>query len=289
MEYALHIVVLAGIFSALSISLDLLVGHSGLLSLAQAAFFGIGAYASAIITTQAGQPPIAAMLVGMAVSASISLLVSLPSLRLRDDYFVLATFAFQMIAFSIFNNWTGLTKGSLGISGIPSLALPGNRGPASLGITMASVLMALFVWSLSRRISRDAFGRVLHGIREDEVFVKSLGKNTMYFKVVIFAFSSALAALAGSLYAHYITYVDPTSFTVMDSLLIISMVIIGGAGSTYGPIAGATCLVVIPEVLRFVGLPGAIAANVRQILYGLLLVLTVVMRPAGMVGTRPLQ
>ena len=111
----------------------------------------------------------------------------------------------------------------------------------------------------------------------------------MYFKVVIFAFSSALAALAGSLYAHYITYVDPTSFTVMDSLLIISMVIIGGAGSTYGPIAGATCLVVIPEVLRFVGLPGAIAANVRQILYGLLLVLTVVMRPAGMVGTRPLQ
>jgi branched-chain amino acid transport system permease protein len=125
---------------------------------------------------------------------------------------------------------------------------------------------------------------VLHAIREDEVFAKAQGKNTVCFKVTAFAVSAALAAMAGSLYAHYITYIDPTSFTVMESILIISMVIIGGAGSLWGPLVGAVVLVTLPEALRFVGLPSAVAANLRQIIYGSLLVIMMMFRPRGLVG-----
>ena len=125
---------------------------------------------------------------------------------------------------------------------------------------------------------------MLHAIREDEVFAKAHGKNTLYFKVTAFAVSAALAAMAGSLYAHYITYIDPTSFTVMESILIISMVIIGGAGSTWGPLVGAFVLVTLPEALRFIGLPSAVAANLRQIIYGSLLVIMMMFRPRGLVG-----
>jgi len=124
----------------------------------------------------------------------------------------------------------------------------------------------------------------MHALREDEVFAQSLGKNTVRFKVVTFALSTALAASAGSLYAHYITYIDPTSFTVMESILIISMVIIGGAGSLWGPLVGAVVLVTLPEALRFVGLPSAVAANLRQIIYGSLLVVMMMFRPRGLVG-----
>ena len=143
---------------------------------------------------------------------------------------------------------------------------------------------ASFAYFAVYRITSSPFGRVLHAIREDEVFVRAHGKNTLYFKVVAFAVSAALASMAGSLYAHYITYIDPTSFTVMESILIISMVIIGGAGSLWGPLIGAVVLVTLPEALRFVGLPSAVAANLRQIIYGSLLVIMMMFRPRGLMG-----
>ncbi len=128
------------------------------------------------------------------------------------------------------------------------------------------------------------FGRVLRAIREDEVLANSMSKNTLGYKVSVLAIGAALAALAGSLYAHYISYIDPSGFTVMESILIVSMVIIGGAASPWGPLIGAIALVSLPEILRFVGFPTAIAANVRQIVYGTALVLTVIYRPQGLVG-----
>ena len=135
------------------------------------------------------------------------------------------------------------------------------------------------------RLASSPFGRVLRSIREDEPFAASLGKNTLRFKVTAFAVSAALAASAGGLYAHYNTYIDPSSFTVMESILVVSMVIVGGAGSLWGPVIGAVVLVSLPEALRFVGLPVSVAANVRQILYGGLLVIMIMFRPRGLVGT----
>jgi len=171
----------------------------------------------------------------MVVAVLISFVVSLPSLRLNDDYFVIATFGFQMILFSVFNNWMSLTHGPLGIPGIPQPVIFGWHVTSHLDFLILAVAFACFAYIVVWRITSSPFGRVLHAIREDEVFAKAHGKNTLYFKVTAFAVSAALAASAGSLYASYITYIDPTSFTVMESILIISMVIIGGAGSLWGP------------------------------------------------------
>jgi branched-chain amino acid transport system permease protein len=284
MEYFLHILILINVFTMLAISMDILSGHTGLLSLSQAGFYGLGAYTSALVAVEAGVPFLVGVLAGMAVAILISFVVSLPSLRLHDDYFVIATFGFQMILFSIFNNWIKLTRGPLGIPGIPQPVILGWHVTSHLDFLILGAAFACFAYFVVYRLISSPFGRVLHAIREDELFAKAHGKNTLYFKVTAFAVSAALAASAGGLYAHYITYIDPTSFTVMESILIISMVIIGGAGSLWGPLVGAFVLVTLPEALRFIGLPSAVAANLRQIIYGSLLVIMMMFRPRGLVG-----
>jgi branched-chain amino acid transport system permease protein len=284
MDFLLHILVLFGIYTTLAISLDLLVGHTGLLSMSQAAFYGLGAYTSALLAVEFGLPFPASILAGMISAGLISFVVSLPSLRLHDDYFVIATFGFQIIAFSIFNNWMGLTRGPLGIPGIPRPNILGWKIESQLGFVALGGIVALFSYLVVTRIAESPFGRVLHAIREDELFAAALGKNTLGFKVAAFAVSGVLAASAGSLYAHYITFIDPTSFTVMESILVISMVIIGGAGSRWGPLIGAVVLVSLPEALRFLGLPSSVAANIRQVIYGALLVIMMTWRPRGLTG-----
>jgi len=284
MEYCFNILILVAIYAALTTSLDLLSGQTGLLSIGHAAFYGLGAYTSALLAVQAGAPFFVGVLAGMAVAISISFVISLPSLRLHDDYFVIATFGFQVILFSVFNNWMDVTRGPLGIPGIPQPVIFGWHVQSRAEFLILAFVCAAFAYFVVYRLTSSPFGRVLHAIREDEVFAKALGKNTLRFKVTAFAVSAALAASAGSLYAHYTTYIDPTSFTVMESILIISMVIIGGAGSTWGPLVGAVVLVTLPEALRFVGLPSAVAANLRQIIYGSLLVIMMMLRPRGLVG-----
>jgi branched-chain amino acid transport system permease protein len=284
MEYFLHILVLVFIYSILAVSLDLIVGHMGILSIAHAAFYGLGAYTSALLAVHLGAPFLVGIIVGMIVTVLVSFVVSLPSLRLHEDYFVIATFGFQMIIFSILNNWMDLTRGPLGIPSITQPSIFGLTIQSNVGFVALAAIFATFAYVVVGRISTSPFGRALWAIREDEAFAQSLGKNTLWFKVTAFAVSAALAASAGSLYAHYITYIDPTSFTVMESILVISMVIIGGAGSKWGPLIGAAVLVMLPEALRFIGLPSAVAANLRQIIYGVLLVVMMMVRPRGLVG-----
>lgn len=284
MEYLCHILVVFAIYAALASSLDLLAGHAGLLSIAHAAFYGLGAYTSAIATVHFGAPFVTGVLAGMIVAAAFSFIVSTPSLRLSGDYFVIATFAFQAILFSTLNNWTELTRGPVGISGIPRPIILGWHVESQLDFLILAAGFGAFAPTVVHLLTSAPFGRVLRAIREDDVCARALGKNTLYSKVTAFAVSAALAASAGSLYAHYVTYIDPTSFTVMESILIISMVIIGGAGSFLGPLVGAFVLVTLPEALRFVGLPSAAAANLRQIIYGTLLVVMMMFRPRGLTG-----
>lgn len=286
MDYLLQIIFLVCIYSVLAVSLDLLAGQTGLLSLAHAAFYSLGAYTSALLTLYLGAPFFVGVLAGMTVAALVSFLVSLPSLRLHQDYFVIATFGFQMIISTVLKNWIHVTGGQRGISGIPVPLFFGLSIQSRAAFVILALLLATFSYAIVRRISNSPYGRVLRAIREDEVFVEALGKNTLRFKVTVFAITAALAASAGSLYAHYVTYIDPTSFTVLESILVISMVIIGGAGSRWGPLIGAATLVVLPEALRFVGLTVSdqVAANVRQILYGSLIVLIMLVRPTGIAG-----
>jgi len=284
MEYILHILVLVAIYTVLSVSLDLLAGHTGLLSLSHAALFGLGAYSSALLTTRFGTSVFVGFLVAMVVAVLISFCISLPSLRLQDDYFVIATFGFQMILFSIFNNWIAVTHGPMGITNIPQPSIFGWTISSRVGLLVVALLLAIFAYVVVILITSSPFGRVLRAIREDEIFARALGKRTYRFKVTVFAVSATLSAWAGCLYAHYVTYIDPASFTVMESILVVSMVIVGGAGSRWGPFIGASVLVLLPETLRIVGLPSTFAANFRQVIYGTLLVVMMMFRPRGIVG-----
>jgi branched-chain amino acid transport system permease protein len=284
MDYVFYLLVIIGIFATLSVSLELVAGQTGLISAAQAAFYGIGAYSSALLTVQLHVPFLGGLVAGAILAAAISLAVSIPSLRLHDDYFVIATFAFQMILFSLLNNWMDLTRGPLGISGIPRPNIFGLTVTSPLDFVVLTAFFAVLAYFIVARISSSPFGRVLHAIREDETFAESLGKNVLHFKVVAFAVSAALAAVAGSLYAHFITFIDPTSFTVTESILVLAMVIIGGAGSLWGSLVGAIVLVTLPEALRLIGLPTLEAAILRQVMYGSLLVVMMMVRPTGLVG-----
>jgi len=153
------------------------------------------------------------------------------------------------------------------------------------GVSKSLTSSVAVSWQLKNMISSSPFGRVLRAIREDETFATSLGKNTMVFKCLAFAFSAGLAGSAGGLYAHYARFIDPSSFTLDESVLLISMVVIGGPASVWGPVAGAFALVAMQEGLRFIGLPASTSAQVRQLLYGALLIVIVATRPKGLVGT----
>ncbi len=284
MEYLLHILILCGIYLVLATSLDLIAGHAGLVSLAHAAFYGLGAYTSALLAVCLGIPFFIGVIAGMVLAVLVSFVISLPTMRLHEDYFVIATFGFQMILFNVFNNWIGLTGGSRGIQGIPQPLILGRSINPHVTFLVLALVFASFAYVVVTRITRSPFGRVLKAVREDEPFAQSMGKNVLVFKATAFAVSAALAASAGSLYAHYVTYIDPASFTVTESILVLSMVIIGGAGNRWGPFIGAIVLVTLPEALRFMGLPISVAANLRQIIYGTLLVVMMMFRSRGLVG-----
>jgi branched-chain amino acid transport system permease protein len=231
-----------------------------------------------------GLPFYLALPAAMALAGVIAYLISIPSLRLKGDFFVLATLGFQMIIYAILNNWDAVTKGPYGISGIPTPSLFGlalSSPPKFLilsgGIACA---VAMLVW----RISTMPFGRTLRAIRDDELAALSLGKDIRSFQRKSFVVAGILAAPAGALLAAYNSYVDPTSFTLEESMLILCAVIIGGAGNFRGPITGALILILLPEALRFLKIPDSMAGSLRQILFGLIVILIMRWRPKGISG-----
>lgn len=284
MEYLIHILILIGIYTILSVSLNLIVGYSGLLSIAHAAFYGVGAYVAALLALKLHSPFLHNIICAIILSGLLGAMVGLPSLRIRDDYFAIATFAFQVITFSIMNNWVSFTGGPMGLPGIPQPTIFGVEINTHYGFLAVVFLLCIIVLWISHKIVNSPFGRVLKSIREDEVFAQALGKNVAFSKVLIFVIGAGMASVAGVMYAYYISFIDPTSFTVIESIFIISIVIIGGAGNIWGSVLAAAVLVILPEALRFLGMPSAIAANMRQIIYGALLVILMLFRPQGFIG-----
>jgi branched-chain amino acid transport system permease protein len=284
MAYFLHIVILVEIYAMLAMSLNLISGFAGLVSLAHAAFYGVGAYVAGLLAIKYHCSFILSLGCGVALCALLGLVVSAPSLRVKDDYFVIASFAFQIIAFSVLNNWTGATGGAMGLPGIPPLAIGGwvISSPAGYCLLLLGFVILAF-WGITR-VARSPFGRVLLAIREDELLAETYGKSVTSAKVLVFVVGGGVASMAGAMYAHYMAFIDPSSFTVMESIFMISIVIIGGAGSLWGPILGAVVLVCLPEALRLVGMPSSVGANVRQMLYGAALAGLMVWRPQGMIG-----
>lgn len=277
------------IYILLALSANQKVGFSGLLSLAQAVFYGFGAYATAITITKFDFSYWLALPIAILTCTFVALIFSFIAGRVRELYFSLATLALQIIFFSVAYNWASVTNGSFGISGILNpdffglkIDTPGSF--AFFGGIWVVIVIIFYLWFLKTPISR-----LIKATRDDQIALLSLGKNPNYYKRISIIISAIIAGIAGSIYATYFTFIDPTSFTLDESILILSIVLIGGSGGIIGPITGAIIYILLPELLKFMQLPENIAANMRMIIFGLVLVLVVRFKPKGIFGKYLIQ
>ncbi len=289
MDYVLYVLSLVAIYGILAVSLNLVLGYTGILSVAHAAFMGIGAYATALLLSEWGFNFFVTLPVGLAVAGVVGAALAASTLRLRGDYYIIGSFGFQVIIYNVFLNWIGLTKGPFGIRSIPKPEAFGVAfGDPARYAALTLVFLAAVVW-VARRVGESPYGKVLRAIREDEAGAASIGKDVRRYKISIFVVSSMLASLGGALYAGLISYVDPFAFTVHESIFLQALVIVGGAGNVYGSVVGAAVLITIPEILRFFDVPTTVASPIREILYGALMILFLRFRPKGLLPERVSQ
>jgi branched-chain amino acid transport system permease protein len=284
LEYLLHLFIITGIFIILSLSLNLILGYLGQPALGHAAFFAIGAYCSSLLALNAGISPWIGLFIGASFAAISGMLIGYLTFHLKEDYFALATFGFGLIIYTIINNWVEVTRGPMGLPGIPRFIALANSSDELIFYCMLILFFVLITIIITKRIVYSPFGRVVQSIRDDEIAAEALGKDTRKVKIIIFMIGAFFAGIAGSLYASYITFIDPSSFTVMESILIVLMVLLGGIGTIEGSIIGAAVIILFPEMLRFIGIPNAIAGPFRQMIFGLLLIVIIMKRPQGLAG-----
>jgi branched-chain amino acid transport system permease protein len=279
-----HMLFLWELYIILSLSANLVSGYTGLFSFANAALYGLGAYTTAILMKDEGFSYFQALPVAITVNLIAGLVITYLSTRLKDLFFTLATLALQIILYSIFYNWEGLTGGSYGISGVPQASILGYRLADTKDYLVFGGGFTLIVVMFFYFFHRTPFVRLLECIRDKELGAVSLGKNITYYKMVCNCLSAAFIAIAGSLFAVYNTYIDATSFTLNESILIVSMIMIGGMGNLHGPILGAAFYVILPELIRTIPISSAQGASLQMIIYSLVLILTVRFRPYGLFG-----
>ena len=251
--YLTHMIFMCMMFGILASSLNIAVGLTGLSNLAHATFFGIGAYAAAILSTRFHVPFYLTFFAGAIVAAVFGAALGAPTLRLRGVFLSLATVGFGQIMRIVEVNWVSLTRGPSGITGIGAAKI-GSYRFSKLAYIYYGLLILVFCMYLTKRIMRSKMGRALFSIKYDETCAQSLGVNVTRYKVAAYVLSAALAGVAGTIYAHYISFISPDSFTAADSTTILCMVILGGAGSLVGPVVGALILTIAPELFRFADL-----------------------------------
>lgn len=263
--YVLRVCVYVCIYSILACSLNLISGVCGQVSMGHAAFYGIGAYASALTALNFGVPwYICVPIAGLAAGA-VGILIGIPALRLQGGYLVICTVGFNELVRLILLNWVSVTRGPMGLTGIPRPVLFGIQIKSGTQYLYVALTLLLLIYVFLRNILRSKFGRNLRAIKEDETAAETMGINVHREKVIAFAVASALAGVAGSMLAHYMLYISPSLFIGDFSTTILSMVVLGGMGSMPGCIVAAVLLTAIPEMLR--GLD-----QYRMLIYGLLLI-----------------
>ncbi len=284
MEYLINLGILFCIYGVLALSLNMVVGMTGLLSLGHAAFFGIGAYATAIVMTEFGVNFFMSLLIGAIINIAVAYLVGKILSRFRGGYYAIVSAGLAIIVYSLLLNWKDLTNGPLGIFGIPKPSLFGMSIDSNSAFFVLSLIVLTLIFALYRYIDKSSYGRGLKAIREDEQLATVMGYPAHRMKTFIFLLSAAIAGIAGALFASYIAFIDPSTFQVHESIFLFTIIIIGGLASGVGSIVGALILLSLPEVLRFVGLPYETAAQLQQIIYGLSLILIMVYKPRGLFG-----
>lgn len=283
--YITNLAVLISINAVLAVTLNFVLGYAGIFSMAHAVFFGVGAYAAAFCAMKLGLGFMGATAVAMLVSALISLALALPALRVRGEYFVAASLGLQMLAVTVFSEWKSVTGGIGGLTNIPTAAIFGfefntpGRFLALALVGLAAVMLVL------RLLVRSSFGRSLKAIRDDETAAWAYGKNVAIIKTSAVVLSSALAAVAGSLYAFYLSFINVESFGLDTSTYLMAMVIIGGTGTLFGPVVGTVLILMLPALLSYLPyLPPTEIGSIQQMVYGLAMVLVMIFRPGGLWG-----
>ncbi len=286
LNFILLIFIYIGIYAISALGLNLVVGYTGLLSLCQAAFLGIGAYSTAVLMTALHMGFWEAMLLSGFIAAFCGILIGIPTLRLKGDYLAIATLGFGEIVKNIIVNWDSVTNGPMGINGIP--------GPNMFGFifsAMDKISWVILIWVIVgityyfvRRIVRSRIGRALEAIREDEIAASAMGINTSKYKIGAFTTGAFLAGIAGSLFASYNQSVAPLTFDFMMSIMILCMVVLGGLGNNYATVIGAILIVIASEIPRLLGISHIIPPQLNQVIFGLILVIMMIYRPQGIVG-----
>lgn len=282
MEYLYTIVILVGLSVILATSFNLIIGYGGLISIAHPVFYAIGAYASALLSKDLGVPIIPAMIAGAAIALLASLFLALPSQRVSGDYLLIASIGFQLGILEIIRNvsWAG---GAGGLTGIPA-ALP--SGDSSLFYVVIVIVAAALSVLLVRGIVSGPYGRALNAMRDDQMAFAALGRNAMAIKLGVFALGSGLAGFAGALYAHYFRFVSPDQFEILASAAMLTMVVVGGLRSTWGPIVGAVLLQALPQLITFLSLPPSVLGPVQGLIFTGLVLIFMVVRPQGLVPAK---
>ncbi len=275
-KYFLSLLVFVGINGLITMGLSLLMGYAGQISLGHAAFFGLGAYSSGVLTAKYSFPPLTAFGVGIFLSALIAFLVGKPTLRLKGHYMAVATLGFGEIMFIVFNELSPLTGGPSGLSGIPPLTFGGItvEGYAYLYLVWALVIF-LLIFSLNVINSRT--GRALRAVHGSELAAGAMGVDAARYKLAVFVLSAVYASIAGSLYAHFISFISPGSFSLMFSILLLMMVVVGGTETIWGALLGAAVLTLLPEYLR--GLE-----DFEVLAYGAILMAVLLFMPRGILA-----
>ncbi len=274
-DYYLSLIIFMGINAIVVMGLSLLMGYAGQVSLGHAAFFGIGAYCSGVLTVKFGFPVLLAFFSGILLSAIMAMAIALPTLKLKGHYLAVATLGFGEIIYIIFNELLEITGGPSGLSGIPYIEFFGYpfKGGIAYFYLVWTIMIVLLIFSLNVIYSR--IGRALRGIHGSDLAAMSMGVNVSSLKVQVFVLSAIYASIAGTLYAHFVTFISPPTFGLFVSILLLMMVVIGGGGNIWGALFGAGILTVLPEYLR-------VFKDFDILIYGTILMAILLFMPEGL-------
>ena len=279
-DYHLQIAVMVGIFALLSLSLNVLSGYAGMISLGHAGFFLIGAYTSAILATRFAMPFGVSVVGAIAITAVSGLLLAVPALKLSGHFLAVITIAFGLILHLLAINLEFITNGVSGISGIARPSLGSWSMKSDLAYYWLVLAALALVCLLVSAYVRSGYGRALRALRDDEIAAGCMGVDVKMAKIHAFVISAGIAGLAGCLYAHYVRYINPESFTLDISIRILIMMVVGGVGSILGSVVGALVVYVLPETLRFLN-------DYYYLVFGFVVILLMLVLPRGLVSLIP--
>lgn len=277
--YFLHICIMAAIYICLALSLNLVTGYAGQLVLGIAAFYGIGAYTGALLMLRLEVNFFLALILSAVVTGAFGLLLGMPALRLRGDYLAIVTLGFGEIVRLIFVNWKELTRGPAGLPGIPKPELFGFVITDRVGFYYLALLLAAFTLFFMTRLINSGVGLAMQTVKSDEIAAEAIGIQPRKFKIMAFVLSSAFAGMIGCFFASYLSYISPSVFVYNTSMTVLMMVVLGGLGSMTGSVLGASILVVLPEILRFLN-------DYRMLIFGALMVVMMIYKPEGFWGAK---